>query len=392
MKHISMIAALFLMLIASLPAFATTDGIYGLNQQQSYTWDGTTASRLAATGTDYNFAYGDEATVTHTLPWSFSFYGQPYNQITAGTNGNIWFGTTGSAHSFNLTTNGKGPVIAAWNSDQSSYYNGGVFIQHKTDAPMGERVVIEWQGETYTEEGLTIQPNNFEVVLFPNGDIRIDYKSFTAANAKDFGSGISNNDGHSLAISNITGAFVPVYQLAGNSYGFIAPKSVQVSFSGTGNGIVTSSPAGIACNTNCSSIFPANSQVSLHPVADQYSLFTGWFNGACSGLADCLLTLNTNALVTAGFDKNTAHQVYLPGGSPEYYASIQAAYNVAASGSTIKLWATDYNESLICNKPTTVTLQGGYDSGYSTITGNVVLQGTLTISDGLVIADGITIR
>jgi hypothetical protein len=393
MKSLSMIATLLLMLLVSLPAFATTDGIYGLNQQQSYTWDGTVASRLAEPIINYyDFAYGDEATVSFTLPWSFTFYGQPYSQITADTNGNIWFGAAGaSAPASSFTLAAKGPVIAAWNSDQSSYYTGGVFVQHKTNP---ERVVIEWQGETYTEEGLTVQPNNFEVVLFPNGDIRVDYKSFSAANPKDFGSGISSNDGtHSLAISNITGTFVPVYQLAGSSYGFTTqPQSLQVNLSGTGGGTVTSSPVGIACNTNCTSTFPMASQIALHPAADQFSIFTGWTNGTCSGLADCLLTLSANTSVTAGFNRDTAHQVYLSGGSPAYYSTIQASYDAATNNSTIKLWATDYTENITCNLPIAVTLQGGFDGGYATVIGTPVLHGSLTINDGTVTIDGLTIE
>lgn len=215
MKPRFTLALFFVILTASLPALATTDGFYGLNKNSpTASWDGTTASRLDVATTDYDYAYGDESTVTYALPWPFTFYGQPYSQITADTNGNVWFGTTGSASSFNLASNGKGPVIAAWNNDLSSYFTGGVFVQHKTNP---ERIVIEWQTETYSDEGLALS-NNFEVVLFQNGDIHVDYNSFTTANAKDFGSGISRNDAiHYLSLTN---AFLPVHQLAGNSYTF----------------------------------------------------------------------------------------------------------------------------------------------------------------------------
>lgn len=391
MKNTGLVVTLLSLLVslAAPHAYAVeiTDGFYNL-AYTTPTWDGTYAKRTKTASTSYRYTYGDEKSVTYTLPWAFNFYGQSYNQINVDTNGNIWFGVTGFAHTFTLASNGRGPVISAWNADLSSNFYGGAFIQHKNDAPLGDRVVIEWKTETYTDEGYK-RPNNFEVVLFPDGNFRIDYNYFRAVHRKDVkGSGISRNDGtHFL---NITDNFDAVYNLAGKSFSITGiPKSVNVHFTGTGNGIVTSAPTGISCNTDCSSGFYAGSQVTLHPAPDQYSIFSGWSNGTCTGLGDCLLTLSTDATVTVGFNRDTAHQVNIGGTN---YSTIQAAYNAAASGSTIKLWATNYNESLNCNKPTTVTLQGGYDREYATITGNVVLQGSLTISDGKVIAKGIAIR
>jgi hypothetical protein len=397
MKPLALIAAIFLLLTVPFYAFGSTDGIYGLNKKLSYSWDGTNASLIAATSPDYDFAYGDETYVTYTLPqsWpSFTFYGQAYTQITADTNGNIWFGAAESTNSFTLHS--TGPVIAAWNNDLSSYLNGGVFIQHKTDLPLGERIVIEWQAETYTDAG-TILPSDFEVILFPNGDIRVDYKSFASTNSKDFGSGISSNDSTHNHYLSITSTYFPVYQLAGNSYGFTTSIStLQVSFSGTGGGIVTSTPDGIACNTNCSSTFPTGEQITLHPAADQYSTFGGWAaNGVCTILdVDCMLTLSADKSATANFSKDTAHQVYLPNGNPLYYTTIMEAYGQAAEGSTIKTWATDYTGvvSIIRNPGITVTLQGGYDFGYSNQTGMTVLHGSLNISQGKVIVNGVAIR
>ncbi|WP_237560780.1 hypothetical protein, partial [Geobacter anodireducens] len=58
----------------------------------------------------------------------------------------------------------------------------------------------------------------------------------------------------------------------------------------------------------------------------------------------------------------------------------------------IRLWATTYNESLSCSRPVTITLQGGYDSNYSTLIGEPVLNGALTVTDGTLILDGFSIR
>jgi hypothetical protein len=363
-------------------AFAATDGFYTLSPTTDIIWEGVSPTA------DYVSTYGDEATVTYTLPWTFTFYGQSYSQITVDTNGNIWFGSSGSAHSFNLAANTHGPVIAAWNNDLSSYFSGGVYIQHKMSP---DRVVVEWQTETYTDEGRR-RPNTFETVLFQTGAIRLDYKSFTqSATNKDFGTGISKADNaHNLSLTSNYG---PVYTLGGLSYSFApVPPLLNVSFSGNGSGTVTSTPSGIACNSNCSSPFPLGTQVTLSPAASQYSFFTGWSNGVCSGTEVCSLTLNAYSTVTAGFTYDAAHQVQISGGSTGYYTTIQDAYDAAADSSTIMLWATDYSESLSCNRPVTVTLQGGYDSTYNSIVGGVILSGTMKISNGKVVVGGVSVK
>ncbi|MBK5276001.1 MAG: chitobiase/beta-hexosaminidase C-terminal domain-containing protein, partial [Desulfuromonadales bacterium] len=209
---------------------AATDGIHQLTKENNgLLWDGTDANITKETTTDYNFTYGDESSVTYTLPWPFSFYGQTYDRITVDTNGNIWFTATDSAYSFNLSDTkvnsnaaSRGPVIAAWNNDLSSSYYGGVFIQHKTNPD--ERVVIEWQTETFTDEDYSL-PNNFEVVLFRNGTIRFDYNYFTTTNGWDYYSGISKGNG---TYYDITTPFGNVSALGGSSYTFTdttAPKS-----------------------------------------------------------------------------------------------------------------------------------------------------------------------
>lgn len=392
MKKTGIVATIILMMgmlfVPCYKAAAATDGFYQLDEVIPPAWDGTDANRTIATNADYIYTYGDEASRTYKLPWPLNFYGVTYNQINVDTNGNIWFTASGSANSFNLATNGRGPVIAAWNSDLSSNYYGGVFVQHKINP---ERVVIEWQAETYNDEGF-YRTNDFEVVLYPNGNLRADYNTFNAVNSSDSGSGISKDDGtHHLGYTS------NVFNLAGKSFLFTylaqPTNTLNVNFAGTGSGSVTSSPSGIACNTNCSAQFPTGTQVTLYPEASHYSTFTGWTNGSCSGTGNCMFTLNDDSTITAAFEYDATHQVKVSGGSTEFYSStIQAAYNVAANASTIKLWATNYSELLICNKPVNVILQGGYDSDYTNQVGTTVIHGKLTISQGTVNASDITVR
>jgi len=365
-----------------LPAYAT----YRLSTTTATSWDGTDANRLKAPTDDYKHTYGDEASITYNLPWTFTFYGQTYSQgspITIDTNGNIWFSAAGSAHSFALGNTLRGPVIAAWNSDLSSYFHGGAFIQRKTDP---DRLVVEWQTESYTDEGAH-RVNDFETVLFPNGNIRFDYAAFDTSNGRDYGSGISKGDGTASINLSSTVAFAPT--LGGRSFTFTElPPAINILFAGTGEGTVTSTPSGISCPPECSASFTPGAELSLHAEPSQYSLFTGWTNGQCSGTSDCGLTMNDDATTTALINRDIDHQVSI-GGS--FYSTIQAAYDAAEDTNIIRIWAVVYSEDVICNRPVGVVFQGGYDSGYSAIVGDIVLSGTLTVTDGSVIADGLAI-
>ena len=71
---------------------------------------------------------------------------------------------------------------------------------------------------------------------------------------------------------------------------------------GSGTGMVTSSPAGIVCGSRCSSAFPANGQITLIAVASSNSAFGGW-SGACAGSDpnNCVVTMSSDQSVTAAF-------------------------------------------------------------------------------------------
>ena len=300
---------------------------YQLTKLASSEWSGTNADRLLAeTAGSYHFDYGEEATVNYTLPWSFSFYRIVYNQITADSDGNIWFGTVGNS-----------PKIAAWNADLSSYFFGGVFVEYKSNP---DRVVIEWLAETFLDQGLN-RPNNFEVVLYPDGKIQLNYRTFTMAQGQDAGSGISNNDG--VNFINLTATYGEVSTLGGQS--FVIEEASQtpnalldVSFAGNGDGSIVSTPAGIDCQSNCSAQFPVGTEISLSASAVTDSSFTGWSDGPCSGTGDCVLTLDVDTAITANFTIiNIPFDVILESTQQGYF-SIQGAYDsILGTAETIKL-------------------------------------------------------
>jgi hypothetical protein len=77
--------------------------------------------------------------------------------------------------------------------------------------------------------------------------------------------------------------------------------ALTVIKSGTGSGMVTSSPAGINCGSNCSGSYEQGTSVTLTASADGGSTFTGWSGGGCSGTDPCTISLNSDTTITASF-------------------------------------------------------------------------------------------
>jgi dipeptidyl aminopeptidase/acylaminoacyl peptidase len=76
--------------------------------------------------------------------------------------------------------------------------------------------------------------------------------------------------------------------------------TLTVTKKGTGTGTVGSSPAGIACGTDCSQSYPSGTVVTLRARPATRSVFTGW-GGACSGTGTCLVTMDAPKTATATF-------------------------------------------------------------------------------------------
>lgn len=360
------IMTLIVLLVASAVAFAATDNFYQpVPVVPVFIWDGTDASRLKDSSPPaYDFIYGDDTTLTYNLPWTFYYYGQPYTKFFVDTNGNIWFANSTSASSFDLTNTGKGPVIAAWNNDLSSQYYGGVFIQRKLTP---DRVVIEWKTETFSEEG-TSSINSFETVLFPNGDIRIDNKSFSTQNGMGSGSGISKGDGT---------AYSSTATLPNTSFQFKKQPLLLVSKAGSGAGTVTSIPTGTSCGNACNIPFTPGTLVTLTATPDADSTFVGW-SGACTGTGTCQVTVNdnkavtmsTNTTVTANFKKNYSLNLVISGTGagivtsvPPKMACNTSCSDIYVSGDQVTLVPTPYEYSYF----------SGWSNGACVGTGNCTL-------------------
>ena len=75
--------------------------------------------------------------------------------------------------------------------------------------------------------------------------------------------------------------------------------SVTRNGTASGNGSITSNPAGISCGATCSASFASGANVTLAVTTSGGGVFAGW-GGACTGTAStCTVSMNANQAVTA---------------------------------------------------------------------------------------------
>jgi hypothetical protein len=106
--------------------------------------------------------------------------------------------------------------------------------------------------------------------------------------------------GASLRASDIAGL---VFLYPGSTGGGTPTPSMftlSVSRAGASGGLVTSSPAGISCGTDCTHDYASGTVVTLIASAPAGTAFAGW-SGACTGTGACSVTMTTARSVTATF-------------------------------------------------------------------------------------------
>lgn len=115
---------------------------------------------------------------------------------------------------------------------------------------------------------------------------------------------------------------------------------LTVSITGTGAGNVTSTPSGISCPAICSFTFPPNTAVTLSETPDSNDAFLSWA-GACTGSANCRVTLDASMSITANFSSENAS-----GGGSQFATFVYIASSKSASNNEIVAYQSDSNGQL----------------------------------------------
>lgn len=85
----------------------------------------------------------------------------------------------------------------------------------------------------------------------------------------------------------------------------VAPQTLTAHVTGSGEGTVSSNPAGIKCPGTCAATFAGNTTVTLTAAPSTGSSFTGW-SGDCTGTGACVVLMNAAQSVTATFGPSLA--------------------------------------------------------------------------------------
>ncbi|MBI5665318.1 MAG: PKD domain-containing protein [Nitrospirae bacterium] len=95
-------------------------------------------------------------------------------------------------------------------------------------------------------------------------------------------------------------------------------------------------------------------------------------------------TLNRPYYITVSSETCPNLPVRIAGAVPEYFNTLQGAYNSATEGDTIQSRGIMITENPEFHLNKTVTLEGGYDCDYLSVTGNTTINGTTNAIDGTV--------
>ena len=98
-----------------------------------------------------------------------------------------------------------------------------------------------------------------------------------------------------------------------------------------GSGVVTSTPGGISCGTDCSVEYPSGTAVTLVATPADGSIFSGW-SGACAGQGRCTVTMDGDRSVIATFGLAATLSVALGGSGSGTVTSSPAGIDCGSSG------------------------------------------------------------
>lgn len=118
-------------------------------------------------------------------------------------------------------------------------------------------------------------------------------------------------------------------------------KQYVLQVNKTGNGSISSSPAGINCGPTCSGMFAAGTQLELTASAGSGSLFSGW-DGACVGTSGCRVTINSDLSISAAFTPGTVKVQVSPSSATVKFGHSQAfTATVTGSANLSVVWSVD---------------------------------------------------
>ncbi|MEJ8568681.1 InlB B-repeat-containing protein [Elongatibacter sediminis] len=118
--------------------------------------------------------------------------------------------------------------------------------------------------------------------------------------------------------------------------------TVQRQGSEAAAGLVTSQPEGIHCPNDCAETYIGGTQVLLAARStDPSAAFAGWSGGNCTGIGDCLVTLDQAKTVTALFEPGVQLTVDRQGGASVFGQIVSTPVGIDCPSDCSETWAVN---------------------------------------------------
>ncbi|MDP7027214.1 MAG: choice-of-anchor B family protein [Candidatus Marinimicrobia bacterium] len=223
------------------------------NDDYDYSW-----VDISGSGSLYSFPSNDDAGESILIGFDFSFYGENYNSLIINPNGWVGFGEDNDAWDNTNIPSGDAPrpaIFGLWddlnpvNDNCNSYCSGSVYTHGNS-----ERFVVWFNEVAHWYTNFENSYYDFQIVLYPNGEIAVNYNSLTGDHDATIGiqnatgtDGIQVASGSSFATNNRSLFFstgLDWLSFSGETtgqlaYGASSTNTFDVSSSGLPNGDYT---------------------------------------------------------------------------------------------------------------------------------------------------------
>ncbi|MDQ5922375.1 MAG: hypothetical protein QG644_83, partial [Patescibacteria group bacterium] len=127
---------------------------------------------------------------------------------------------------------------------------------------------------------------------------------YTGASTSYSHTGLTASSSHSYTVlaTNAHGSSAYTTAVVGTAPAVCGGFNLSVTKTGTGIGIVNDNLSQINCGAACSASYAPATSVTLSAISNIGSVFTGWSGGGCSGMGNCVVTMNSDISVNANFD------------------------------------------------------------------------------------------
>jgi hypothetical protein len=173
--------------------------------------------------------------------------------------------------------------------------------------------------------------------------------------------------------------------------------TLTVGESGVGTGVVVDNTSAISCQPTCSASYDGGTTVTLTATASANSAFAGWSGAGCSGTGPCVVTLNSNEIVTANFALTAASACtgtttnwIGPATGGNWSNAANWSTDAVPNSATTNVCISDAHGAAAVTLDTSVSVDNLYiDSGSSltisnnemlTVSGSISNAGTITVS------------